>query len=245
MKLINKRCAIPMLASAVIALTLVGARSASAQGNFATFTQSNTSSSPFVFTNTGSTSTLTASSDVVWNWLITSSDTTANTSVNATMTFTSTVASTATTSTTGIQQVRQSLNITDLIFRDKATGKVLLDVATPQAASLIGQKNTATGNLTASGTTFTSDFLTFGSSGGGRTSLALAAINPTLKAATNQYLTSFNSSGTGTFANTTRPVPEMGTVLSLGTMLTGSCMFGVKRRRKGAPATAVRENPTA
>lgn len=226
-----------MIAGAIAAITVtaLSVGSAFAQTTtFADFTQQS-NAKLFVFNNTGSTSTFTATAPIKFTYEVPNGTGFTATQILGTLTMSATVDAPA--SSSGLHNIEQTFGATTLTFTASTpiNGKTNLLTVVATDSALDGKNNSGAPVLSLDGVTFTSDFLDFSNTNERNGALSFSAFN-NLSIAGNGYLTSNQGNGTGTFATNPPPtvptVPEPATTAAMGLGMLGifGMMFRARKR---------------
>lgn len=217
----------PLAAAIAVAaaLSLAAAHPASAQ-TVAAFNQA-TSANAFVFTNSGTSSSLDAGpTQVVFSFLVPNSYGPVSQTIDGTLTLTSTVSGLATTSGPLVSQGLDNVDVT-ITANTPVNGKTDLLSFSGAQGSLTGLNggNTAA-EFVFNPSSSMSDFFNFGNIG---STFALTfGKGQSLSVANNGYLHSFRSAGNGQFT----AVPETAGMTTIALMLIGTGILLFARRRR-------------
>jgi len=220
--------------SLAVAAVLAAAAPAHATGvQFATFTQ--TTGSPFSFSNNATAATFSTTAATNINFAFTAASGQDTSARSATLSLSSTTTATARSATFGGSTfVDQNINGANnvLSIRDNATGRNLLTLTF--TGDITGQAGSSNANLAGDSAvgntvTYTSDFVSLGSTGSFL--IGLPTIAPPLSAVPGSFLTSFITDALGSFSDTSvAAVPQPASVAMFGTGLVATALLLARRR---------------
>jgi len=231
-------------AVAVAAMSFGNAMAATT--TFANFSQQVSNSTPFTFTNTGSTSTFTVNTQVFFKYAVANGyNAGVNNNISATMIMTATVSGpVAPTGTSDGDFISQPLGAVQIQFiaNTPYMGQTNLLTVNATSAALRGTQGDGAPQLSLTGVTFTSSYLDFHLTTTRNGSLSFSGfdngVGDGLEPAGNGYLQTSTGDGLGTFASNPPPIPSTPTVpepatsaaMGLGVLGIFGMMFRARKR---------------